>query len=801
MNKDRRLTVSAGAIGANFVNDPELNLPRYPRYITEIQMLPFGQSGIIFVGGSGYQVISGSSARSFLPRLIKHLTGHNSLEDLGEIFPQLSAKVLTDSVTLLFSRGLLEDGIAAEDEIETTPLLAFSGRYIDVTRINKNRSQVKSRLSSSRVGIAVTTSGGIEYANELQSSLQNLGLKTLELLTSPDQINANFDLLITAFQGQDESAAKWMSTANRHKVSVLHSSFNGQKAEIGPLFVPVHSGCYDCFRQLHVAGPETKAHSDWRFWLGVVSLHAFNLLSRVGNFDLYNVCRTHHVIDGDNDYSQQRVVRLPGCKTCGLEHVKSLPDLPSMKPWLLHNSAVIVSSYALRNPKEHQSHYAATNIDISSERPKPLVGAPIVQLPDGENLQELPSWKQQPGEREEVNLNQLAVLLRYSVGYQTVGSDLRRIAPSGGGLGSAELFLIVRDVDGLDNGIYHYFAIDHVLERLGDVPDELLCGVLGVTRTSLPQLVLVGVANMAKLREKYDKFSYRLSIIDSGVAQGYLHEISSAMSLRFVEYTDARDSALASLIMLPTRGNKNQVTFAIGFGLSRDAKRNLELGSHHNFYVDELIESVSMLGNPVQMPRGKMPLAADPLRDIKVPTLQQIMLSRRSIRHFSNNAIPFAVLSAMVQLSTELHQLKSVAHGGLSVDLTLWVAVNQGDDEYQPGIYKVEGGKLVLQREGLNAVELEPLMLQRSFANAPVVIFVTGNIETTLVNHNARGYRALIQSAGYLMSNLFLAAQSYQVSGCIWGGIYEETWGDLFAIDRLTNCPIVACSLGYPVYA
>ena len=800
MNKDRRLTVSAGAIGANFVNDPELNLPRYPRYINEIQMLPFGQAGIIFVGGSGYQVISGSSARSFLPRLIKHLTGHNSLEELGDIFSEFSPKVLTDAVTLLFSRGLLEDGIDAQDETETTPLLAFSGRYIDVTRINKNRSQVKSRLSSSRVGIAVTTSGGIEYAKELQSSLENLGLKTLELLNSPDQISDNFDLLITAFRGHDESAEEWMSTANRYQISVLHASLNGQKAEIGPLFVPTHSGCYDCFRQLYVADPEAKADTDWRFWLGVVSLHAFNLLSRVGNFDLYNICRTHHMIDGDSDYSQQRVVRLPGCKTCGLDHVKSLPNLPSMKAWLLHNSAVIVSSYALRNPKEHQSHYAATNIDISSERPKPLVGAPIVHLPDGEQLQEFPSWKQKPGERTEVTLNQLAVLLRYSVGYQTVDNGLRRIAPSGGGLGSAELFMVVRDIDGLDNGIYHYFGIDHVLERLGDVPDELLCGVLGVTRSSLPQVVVVGVANMAKLREKYDKFSFRLSIIDSGVAQGYLHEISSAMSLRFIEYTDARDSALANLIMLPTRGNKNQVTFAIGLGLSRDAKRNIELGSHHNFYVDELIESVSMLGCSVQMPTGEMPLAADPLNDIEVPALQNVMLSRRSIRHFSNNAIPFQVLSAMAQLSSELHKLKSVAHGGLDVDLTLWVAVNQGDDEYQPGIYKVEGGKLALQREGLNATELEPLMLQRSFANAPVVIFVTGNIETALANHNARGYRALVQSAGYLMSNLFLVAQSYQVSGCIWGGIYEETWGDLFAIDRFTNCPLVACSLGYPVY-
>ncbi|WCD84270.1 hypothetical protein KPP03845_100592 [Streptomyces xanthophaeus] len=50
---------------------------------------------------------------------------------------------------------------------------------------------------------------------------------------------------------------------------------------------------------------------------------------------------------------------------------------------------------------------------------------------------------------------------------------LKKHTPSGGGLHPTEAYLIVQNVDGLAPGLYHYHAVDHVLERL-PAPDEPL---------------------------------------------------------------------------------------------------------------------------------------------------------------------------------------------------------------------------------------------------------------------------------------------------------------------------------------
>ncbi|MFJ6863386.1 putative peptide maturation dehydrogenase [Streptomyces termitum] len=50
---------------------------------------------------------------------------------------------------------------------------------------------------------------------------------------------------------------------------------------------------------------------------------------------------------------------------------------------------------------------------------------------------------------------------------------LKKHTPSGGGLHPTGAYLVVRNVEGVDPGLYHYHPVDHVLERLPD-PDEPL---------------------------------------------------------------------------------------------------------------------------------------------------------------------------------------------------------------------------------------------------------------------------------------------------------------------------------------
>lgn len=48
---------------------------------------------------------------------------------------------------------------------------------------------------------------------------------------------------------------------------------------------------------------------------------------------------------------------------------------------------------------------------------------------------------------------------------------LHKSSPSAGALHPVEAYPLVRNVDGLEPGLYHYAASDHALEQLGDVTD------------------------------------------------------------------------------------------------------------------------------------------------------------------------------------------------------------------------------------------------------------------------------------------------------------------------------------------
>jgi SagB-type dehydrogenase family enzyme len=99
-----------------------------------------------------------------------------------------------------------------------------------------------------------------------------------------------------------------------------------------------------------------------------------------------------------------------------------------------------------------------------------------------------------------------------------VGNRLQRVVPSAGGLYPAEVYLGVRNVKGLDQGIYHYNVPNHDLELLksGD-PTELLsevcCSQPYVPKTGV---VLLISAVLARTKSKYGERGYRYALLDIG---------------------------------------------------------------------------------------------------------------------------------------------------------------------------------------------------------------------------------------------------------------------------------------------
>lgn len=124
-----------------------------------------------------------------------------------------------------------------------------------------------------------------------------------------------------------------------------------------------------------------------------------------------------------------------------------------------------------------------------------------------------------------VGLDQLAKMLH--LGYGLTRRDRPgasamerrfRAAPSAGGLFPLELYVVARDVTGLDAGLYHYSPADHALELLepGDHSERL-------GRIAFSPEVLAGAAGavvmsgfFARSTFKYRKRAYRFVLLEAG---------------------------------------------------------------------------------------------------------------------------------------------------------------------------------------------------------------------------------------------------------------------------------------------
>ena len=142
--------VDAQTMGVAFVTDPDLRLPRRPRFISELVAVPF-EDGVLYVGGEQGQVIRGRSARGTLQRVVPVLDGTRTLDELAAAFP---GDRLRDVVSLLHSRGLLEDGVPVPRDGTLSEVGRFVGRFVDVSRANDNRDEALARLAATTVGIS-----------------------------------------------------------------------------------------------------------------------------------------------------------------------------------------------------------------------------------------------------------------------------------------------------------------------------------------------------------------------------------------------------------------------------------------------------------------------------------------------------------------------------------------------------------------------------------------------------------------------------------------------------------------------
>jgi SagB-type dehydrogenase family enzyme len=120
---------------------------------------------------------------------------------------------------------------------------------------------------------------------------------------------------------------------------------------------------------------------------------------------------------------------------------------------------------------------------------------------------------------EPMRISELAFLLWTSTGIRKDenGNEFRT-APSAGALYPIETYIVVNNVEGLKNGLYHYDIQNTELEELkvGELGEEVAHSALGQKMCIDAQVVFIWTAIFSRSTWKYNQRAYRYVYEDAG---------------------------------------------------------------------------------------------------------------------------------------------------------------------------------------------------------------------------------------------------------------------------------------------
>ncbi|BBZ13257.1 SagB family peptide dehydrogenase [Mycobacterium branderi] len=113
---------------------------------------------------------------------------------------------------------------------------------------------------------------------------------------------------------------------------------------------------------------------------------------------------------------------------------------------------------------------------------------------------------------------------------------LSRPYPSGGGLYELELYPVVRNVGGLEPGMYHYDSFDHVLRPVAGAESNAVSRLVKPASATLtggaePQVLVAMAARSGRIMWTYEQIGYAAILKDVGVLMQTIYLAATAMGL------------------------------------------------------------------------------------------------------------------------------------------------------------------------------------------------------------------------------------------------------------------------------
>ena len=181
-----------------------------------------------------------------------------------------------------------------------------------------------------------------------------------------------------------------------------------------------------------------------------------------------------------------------------------------------------------------------------------------IKLPEPEFNNETPFWQVilnrqsvRKFSNESISLTHLSLLLFGMTGLTRIfPQSAFRTVPSAGGLYPIEVYMVINNVEGIEQGIYHYNIPKHSLELLkeGDFRTDIMNGCLDQKMAYNSAVDFVWTAIIERSKWKYLQRCYRYIYLDAGHIGQSFYLIADALGLGACTIGAIYDDEINSLL-------------------------------------------------------------------------------------------------------------------------------------------------------------------------------------------------------------------------------------------------------------
>lgn len=444
---------------------------------------------------------------------------------------------------------------------------------------------------------------------------------------------------------------------------------------------------------------------------------------------------------------------------------------------------------------------------LKSER-QPLPKGSLAGLPP--TLELLRSLNEPNGPvRGPASLTELSALCHLGYGitaqkfYPSLIYELRA-APSAGALFPSELYLCLRGVEGLPDGVYHYASDDHSLSRLrsGDFLPHLRKAAGHHPTLAGADLIFIISAIWWRSSWKYRDRAYRYCLHDAGHLAGNLLLAAKGLGYRPAVVYDFVDEEVSRLLGLDGQREAPLVLVSCCLGRSAPAPSAAPqplppiapayqplsarettyplISEAHNATclpdMEALRATRSREPGPPTLFAEREELPSFPLPDpaaVHSPQpLSETIARRRSSRGFAHQPISIEALSRLLAAAVAGHPSDQAV--SRSLDVALIVNAVEG---VEPGVYHYDaiGHQLLRVRGGNFRAWAAYLSLEQQMCgDAAAVLFFLADLERLTAGGGERAYRRAHIEAGLRGEWVYLAGRALGLGCSGIGAFYDD---------------------------